>query len=690
MADGWITIGTKLETDKFERQLNKLDDEIKKQDEKKIEIEAEITTKEEDIGKYEKAKSEIRKYQEELKKLKSAKKEIEKQPGYVYVTQFGNVDYSTEYKDVQHQIDRANKKLQKQKEIASSINIDKLRDNYEKLQVKQENINNKITEYKQKAESIKLQKQVADADKLKEKVSGLGGAFQKSVKSAAKLALSIFAVRSAYMALRRASSELATYDDQYATNLEYIRFALTQAIAPVLRYIVNLAAQLLSYINAIANAWFGLNLFGNASVDDFNKMKKGASGVAGAVQEIKKQLAGFDEMNVLSDNSSSGGGGGSSATMPEFDLSAIQGDVPEWMQWIFNNGDLLKKIIEGIASAIISAKLGLDALQGVGVFLIIDGIVELIKDIQDFVNNPSVQKIGEILQDIGEILIGFSFIAGLTSPLGIILAVIGQIVSIIGGLIQYITNIIDLIKNPSWDGFVETWRSAIKSMGIVGQILDWLIDFIVTNVFGGWDSIKILLSTIAKWINDNVITPIKNFLKPMIDFVENLLSTIWNVAKSIFNTIWSNIKILIDNIKQIVSGVFSFIQTIFSPIVSFFAGVFGTVFNVVKSIFSGIGNFFAGIWDSIKGVFGGIGQKIGEVIGGAFRGAVNGILWMLENTLNSPIRAINSLTSVINAVPGVNLGYLNEFRLPRLATGGIINMPNRRSKHRWSNSRRKW
>ena len=132
----------------------------------------------------------------------------------------------------------------------------------------------------------------------------LGKSLESSVKKAGRLVLAIFGIRSAYLALRRASSDLASYDKQYAANLEYIRYALTQAIAPILRYIVSLAGTLLNYINAIIQGWFGINIFANASAKSFQKMKAGASGVSKAVKEIKKQLAGFDEMNVLSDQSS--------------------------------------------------------------------------------------------------------------------------------------------------------------------------------------------------------------------------------------------------------------------------------------------------------------------------------------------------------------------------------------------------
>lgn len=158
---------------------------------------------------------------------------------------------------------------------------------------------------KAKNKLIQLNKEKEKAGQTKG-LGNIGKSLSDSVKHAARLTLAIFGIRSAYLALRRASADLAGYDQQYAANIEYIRYALTQMIAPVLRYIVNLAGTLLSYINAIVQGWFGINLFSNASAKSFQKMKAGAGGVSKAVKEIKKQLAGFDEMNVLNDQSSSG------------------------------------------------------------------------------------------------------------------------------------------------------------------------------------------------------------------------------------------------------------------------------------------------------------------------------------------------------------------------------------------------
>ena len=86
--------------------------------------------------------------------------------------------------------------------------------------------------------------------------------------------------------------------------------------------------------------------------------------------------------------------------------------------------------------------------------------------------------------------------------------------------------------------------------------------------------------------------------------------------------------------------------------------------NTVKTIFGLIGKMAINI-----------GKTVGATISGAFKAVVNGVLWAIENILNTPIRTVNRLIGVINKVPGINLGYLNTFNLPRLAKGGVISQP---------------
>lgn len=210
--------------------------------------------------------------------------------GYITIgTKLDTKQFDAQITELERKVNDIEKQLENPKKLGLSSR------DVQELEVELEKAKNKL---------IQLNKEKEKTGQTKG-LGNIGKSLSDSVKHAARLTLAIFGIRSAYLALRRASSELAGYDKQYAANLEYIRYALTQMVAPVLKYIVNLAATLLGYINAIVQGWFGINLFANASVKSFKKMKAGAGGVSKAVKEIKKQLAGFDEMNVLSDQSSS-------------------------------------------------------------------------------------------------------------------------------------------------------------------------------------------------------------------------------------------------------------------------------------------------------------------------------------------------------------------------------------------------
>lgn len=396
--DGEITIGTELSTDKFDRQVTDLEKKMKKEEDKKLIIEAKLGSQEEDLEKARQKTDELADAYQRLKQAQDALESGEATPKQFTTFQ----DLQNTYGSLEQLGASFDKALSKQDSIEQKVAQTKYR---------YDEINAKVSEYKQKIENVKIQKQVADVEKLKNGFNGVGSSIQTSINKVARLALGIFGVRSAYMALRRASSDLATYDQQYATNLEYIRYALTQTIAPVLRYIVSLAATLLSYINAIVQGWFGINLFSNGSAKNFQKMKAGASGVSKAVKEIKKQLAGFDEINKLTDQSDSGaGGGGAGGVMPDFDLSKMQGEPPAWLKWIIDNKDLILSVLAGIAGGLLAWKLGLDAIKSLGIGLLITGVIYAIQGLMEYLKNPTWENFGKVIEGIGIAIIGLGAI----------------------------------------------------------------------------------------------------------------------------------------------------------------------------------------------------------------------------------------------------------------------------------------
>ena len=599
-VEGDITIEIKASTDKFDRQIAELEKRMKKEEKKGIKKEADITDLEKSINEYDTAQKEVERLTAKLEELREVRQSIMQQGDFTFVTPQGTVGFSNEYKDVEREIQKANTDLVKQTEIINSQggSIDKNRAKLESMKQKHDEISQKVSEYKQKIENVKMQKQVADVEKLKSGFNNVGSSIQGAVKHVARLALGIFGIRSAFMFLRQASSSLAGYDKQYAANIEYIRYALTQMIAPVLQWIVRLAATLLGYINAIVQAWFGINLFSRGSAENFNKMKAGASGVSKAVKEIKKQLAGFDEINMLTDQSDSGagGGGGAGGAIPDFDLSAMQGEPPAWLQWIIDNKELILGALAGIAAGLIAIKFGASGFLALGIGLIVGGIVALIQDIVKFIQDPSWKNFANILRDLAILLAGVAIAmlaVNAANPIAWIILLISIIVLLVAEVIKHWDEIKEVL------GKVGNWINEHIIQPVV-KFFQELWEKISTGVTNAWNGIKGVLSTVGNWIYTKIVQPVGNFF-----------SNLWNGFKTGAVNAW----------------------------------------NGIKNIFSTIGNFFGNIIRTIINKFRDMGARVGEVVSGAFKGVVNGVLRAIENILNTPIRAINGLINIINAVP---------------------------------------
>lgn len=96
------------------------------------------------------------------------------------------------------------------------------------------------------------------------------------------------------------------------------------------------------------------------------------------------------------------------------------------------------------------------------------------------------------------------------------------------------------------------------------------------------------------------------------------------------------------------------------------------IWNDVTGAFSKVGEFFGGLWNDIVSTFSDIGIKVGEAIGGAFKSAINAVIWTVEGALNAIPNTINGMLGAINAIPGVEISMIPTVTLPRLAQGGVL------------------
>lgn len=608
MADGYITIQTKIDNNKFDKQLSDLDKKIRRTEtEKTIKYELKIE-----------AEKALQKNKQQIQEMKKEYDELSQYADrYTDLVLIGpekrTTSQSKEFEDLRGlMVERANllEMIQKEQSLQDGLTKKVQQTNlaYSKTADKVESLNQKI-------QNIKLQKQQGQIASINKGVSTVGKTTNNAIKSIGRLALGVLSVASAYSIVSKASSTLGQYDEQYATNLEYINYLLAQALAPALKYLVNLASTLLSYLNYILNAWFGITLFSKNSAKNFAAAKASTGGISNNTGKIKKDLqtTPFDEMNVLTDtsDSSSGGGAGGGGTMPSIDPSLFDGEMPKWLKKIIDNKDVILSTLAGITAAILAWKLGLEGIQALGIGVAVAGIVESIQALKDYMEDPSFENFGKVIQGIGIAIIGLGI-----AFLGLPAIIIGAIVLI-------------------WGTFVKHWED-IKAKFQSG--IDWLKE--------KGKAIREKFGDTAGDIYDRFV----DSLQKILDFFDRTM-----------NRIKANFSLLISFLKHVFSGDWE--------------AAWEDVKQIFSNIWDGIKDAAKTAWEVIKNGAKNMVQAIGATLGTIFKNVVNAVLTIVENVVNTPINDINSLLDVINAVPGINLGYLPQIKIPRLAVGGIINAP---------------
>lgn len=478
--------------------------------------------------------------------------------GYVKIgTELDTKSFDAEIRYVKSQLEEIEYKL-KQADMGFDVgDTMKLEAQYSRLSKQLDKLNEK---------QVNLNK--TDLSNVQKSIDNIGKSTSNTIKHVARWALGIFAIESAYGFVRQAMSSVSQYNEQIATDVEYIRYALGSMLQPIIEGLIQLVFRLLTYINYIAQAWFGVNLFANASAKSMEKGSKSA-------EKMKKSLAGFDEMNVMSDTSGGGGAGGG-ALLPSMDLSQLQGEVPEWVKWIAENKDIVIAGLLGIAGGLVAINLGLKPIQALGIGIALAGIILAVQNLIKFLQDPTFENFTNIIIGIGTAIIGVGIIIS-SFPL------------IIAGVIA----------------------------------------LIVATIVKNYDYIMGLFNKLIKWFETDFVGALRYLFGPVGDILSQPFIFAVNVMKSAFEGLFGGIKKIVTGIIQIFKGDFK----------------------------NGISNVFGGLKD---------------ILLAPFNALVSGI--------NSLIRGVNRIRfDVPDWVPGFGgkrFGF-NIPQIPRLAVGGIVNMPGR-------------
>lgn len=445
--NGWVTIGFKGDTKQLEkdikdseRLLQQYDKKAEKLTQQKMKIEAEINIKEADLQ---------RKIKAIQQKMEIDVKAVTGGTPYARGAREDKIRESAQLKINQ---------LTEQYEQYLKDADDKVKDidrDLEKTTSEQGKLNAKVTELKQKQDGI-----INSNSQMPMQMTSIGNGIENVIKKVARWGLAIFGIRSAYMFVRQAMSSLSGYNEQIGTDVEYIRFALATALQPVIEGIIKLVYKLLVYTAYIIKAWFGVNIFAKATAKAFQDTNKAVKNTNKSAKELQKTLAGFDEMNILQQNGDStlgGGGGGVGIKAPSVDLSDWENvEIPGWIKWIAENKDKVLSFFADIIALIATVKIAaflmdllniskvLDAMSGLALFgmlagiaITVMGIYQTIRGLIDWIADPTWENFKKILDGLETVLIGvgIAMVAlNASNPLGWIAIGIGAIGKFIGAL----------------------------------------------------------------------------------------------------------------------------------------------------------------------------------------------------------------------------------------------------------------
>ena len=153
----------------------------------------------------------------------------------------------------------------------------------------------------------------------------LGKSFGGAIGTVKKLVPALLAARGVMGILRKAVSAYMSQNQQLANTLSSCWAGIGNILGPIISRLISLVATAVSYVTQFLSL---LGFVGKSTV----KAIGAAGGAAGKeAKELKRQLASFDDLNILNDDSSGGGGGGGGGAGAG-DLAAAE--LPDWAKLV--------------------------------------------------------------------------------------------------------------------------------------------------------------------------------------------------------------------------------------------------------------------------------------------------------------------------------------------------------------------
>lgn len=420
-----------------------------------------------------------------------------------------------------------------------------------------------------------------------------------------------------------------------ANQLRILQAQLTQAsraigniFIPALNAILPYAIAVVKAIREIANAI--ANLLGFTLTDvDYSSVGKLASGTgavadnlgsaAGSAKELKKYIAGFDELNVLPSNSNAGSGGGAGGAGGggfDFDLPTYDflGDAVETR--VDEIKDKLKPLLV-IALAIGAAFAGWKIGKSVTA-----AIATLKAGFATFASSGAGQAIlSKLASCVAGVALQFNAagggVKGFLSVLGMVAKVAAPAVAILVVVIATLKVLIERwndIKSAVANTFGklkvgERLQALNDKLNQLGEKLGW--------VDGFWNGLKSTIGSLMNFIGEVVITVVGSSL---IGLFNGLVGVLGGVVTAMTGVV------------EIFTGFAQFLKGVFTGDLDLVKKSFATFGSGISKIFSGvIDGLVKGFTGWVSGVIEGVTNLGGTLLGTLIPNIVNGVATFFSN-----------------------------------------------------------
>lgn len=498
--------------------------------------------------------------------------------------------------------------------------------------------------------------------------------------------------------LGKATQPLQTAFTNLSNSLLTALEPAISAVSKALTWLINAVSKAVEYVKAFFGIMGGKSDGIAAGVADAatgaGALSSGFDAATASAEKLKRSTMGFDELNVVSDNSSGNAAGGLGSGTGAGAVGGFSLDTSGVTDALDNTTAKFDSFVEKIKSAIDKLKEvfapTISAFKDFG--LQVGGaITESLPSFQEGLEGYKT-GFGDIFTYLTEEFIpnfvnswseNLLPILGDTTAFGI--EELGKNFEFMGTKFQEVTE--DIIK-PALETF-ETM--ATDAMETVGSVWDEKGEELLNNLSEAFEGIrqtfddfykeviKPVAETIIEWVNkiwEENLKPLWDDLVEAVLDIANELTIFWNkVLKPIIDWILQKIYPVV---KQVIDNILAVMQTLISTV----SGVIQGIIQVIKGIIQFIVGVFTGdwkkAWDGIKNIIGGVWKAIWSVIKGIINLIIDGInsLWGgIYQAVKGIVDTIGDIAGVIGKLLGQDWGFSmpdKPPKIPKLATGGIV------------------